>query len=125
MAMVVWLFVALVITQTYTANLTSILTVQRLEPTSTDIESLQKSNAMIGHCRGSYLESYLSQVLKFNPNNIKNYSSSEHYVQALRSKEIEAIFLDVPIAKIFIAKYCKEFIAAGPTYKTGGFGFVS
>lgn len=125
MAMVVWLFVALVITQTYTANLTSILTVQRLEPTSTDIESLHKSNAMIGHCRGSYLEQYLVQVLKFNPNKIKNYSAPEQYAQALRSKEIEAIFLDVPMAKIFTAKYCKEFIAAGPTYKTGGFGFVS
>ncbi|KAJ0101036.1 hypothetical protein Patl1_04782 [Pistacia atlantica] len=125
MAMVVWLFVALVITQTYTANLTSILTVQRLEPTATDIESLQRSNAMIGYCRVSYLETYLVQVLKFNPNNLKKYYSfSEDYVQALRSKEIEAIFLDVPIAKIFTAKYPKEFIAAGPTYKTGGFGFA-
>ncbi|XP_044507851.1 glutamate receptor 2.8-like [Mangifera indica] len=124
MAMVVWLFVALVITQTYTANLTSILTVQRLEPTFTDIGSLQRSNAMIGYCKGSYLEKYLVQVLKFNPNNIKFYSSSEDYAQALRSKEVEAIFLDVPIAKIFTAKYCKEFTAAGPTYKSGGFGFV-
>lgn len=123
--MVVWLFVALVITQTYTANLTSILTVQRLEPTFTDIGSLQRSNAMIGYCKGSYLEKYLVQVLKFNPNNIKFYSSSEDYAQALRSKEVEAIFLDVPIAKLFTAKYCKEFTAAGPTYKSGGFGFVS
>ena len=39
--MVVWLFVALVIMQTYTANLISMLTVQHLGPTVTDVEALK------------------------------------------------------------------------------------
>lgn len=38
--MVVWLFMALVITQTYTANLASLLTVSKLEPTVVDVASL-------------------------------------------------------------------------------------
>ncbi|KAK0599691.1 hypothetical protein LWI29_007704 [Acer saccharum] len=125
MAMVVWLFVALVITQTYTANLSSILTVKKLEATVTNIETLQRSNAKVGYCRGSYLARYLVDVLDFKDNNIRNFSSANNYAEALRTREIEAIFLDVPIAKLFVAKYCKEFIVAGPTYKTGGFGFVS
>ncbi|TXG66812.1 hypothetical protein EZV62_008087 [Acer yangbiense] len=124
MALVVWLFVALVITQTYTANLSSILTVKKLEATITNIETLQRSNAMVGYCRGSYLARYLVDVLDFKNNNIRNFSSANNYAEALRTREIEAIFLDVPIAKLFVAKYCKEFIIAGPTYKTGGFGFV-
>ncbi|KAK4851437.1 hypothetical protein QYF36_015175 [Acer negundo] len=124
MAMVVWLFVALVITQTYTANLSSILTVKKLEATVTNIETLQRSNAKVGHCRGSYLARYLVEVLDFKDNNIINFSSANNYAEALRTREIEAIFLDVPIAKLFVAKYCKEFIVAGPTYKTGGFGFA-
>ena len=38
--MVVWLFVALIIMQTYTANLISMLTVQHLGPTVT-VEALK------------------------------------------------------------------------------------
>ncbi|RVW42972.1 Glutamate receptor 2.7 [Vitis vinifera] len=99
MAMVVWLFVALVITQSYTANLTSMLTVQQLEPTVADIETLKSSNSMIGYCRGSFVSAYLKDVLA-------------------------AAFLEAPFAKLFLAKYCKSFMAAGPSYKVGGFGFV-
>lgn len=123
--MVVWLFVALVLTQTYTANLTSILTVERLEPTVTDVESLRNGNAEVGYCRGTFVADYLVDVLEFHRDNIKNYNSPEDYAQALRSQEIAAAFLEVPFAKLFIAKYCKEFTIAGPIYKVGGFGFVS
>ncbi|KAF3442448.1 hypothetical protein FNV43_RR16364 [Rhamnella rubrinervis] len=124
MTTVVWLFMALVITQTYTANLASMLTVQRLEPTVSDIDVLRSSNAMIGNSRGSFVKTYLTQVLKFNLNNIKNLSSPDDYAKALRSKEVAAVFLEVPLAKLFLAKYCKGFIRVGPTYKVGGFGYV-
>ena len=124
MTMVVWLFVALVIMQTYTANLTSMLTVQHLGPTVTDIETLKSSNAIIGHCSGSFLSRYLVEVLHFNPNNIKTFSSTEAYAHALKNGEMAAAFLDVPLANLFLAKYCTGFTKAGPTYKVGGFGFV-
>ncbi|CAK9325235.1 unnamed protein product [Citrullus colocynthis] len=42
MAMVAWLFMALVITQTYTANLASMLTIQKFEAAISNIETLQK-----------------------------------------------------------------------------------
>ncbi|PON92788.1 Ionotropic glutamate receptor, metazoa [Trema orientale] len=121
MAMLVWLFVALVITQTYTANLTSMLTVQQLEP---DVEALQSGNAMFGYCRGSYLESYLIEVLGFPKNKIKKFTSQEEYAQALNSREIAAVFLEAPLAKLFLARYCKGFTILKPTYKVGGFGFA-
>ncbi|KAF5478608.1 hypothetical protein F2P56_005151 [Juglans regia] len=124
MAMLVWLFVALVLTQTFTANLTTILTLQRLEPTVSDVESLRKGNAVVGNCRGSFVASYLEEALEIHPRNIKNYDSPAEYVQALRSQEIAAAFLEVPYAKLFLAKYCKEFTTAGPTFKVGGFGYV-
>ncbi|KAL5803001.1 hypothetical protein ACOSQ4_031306 [Xanthoceras sorbifolium] len=124
MAMVVWLVVALVLTQTYTANLSSILTIQKLEPTVTNIETLQNSNSMVGCCNGSFLSTYLVDVVNFKRNNIKKYSSANEFAEALRTKEIAAVFLEVPLAKLFVAKYCKEFIIAGPTFKVGGFGFV-
>ncbi|KAJ9671514.1 hypothetical protein PVL29_025290 [Vitis rotundifolia] len=123
MAMVVWLFVALVITQSYTANLTSMLTVQQLEPTVADIETLKSSNSMIGYCRGSFVSAYLKDVLGFNEKNITNYSSPEEYAKALKDEQIAAAFLEAPVAKLFLAKYCKSFIAAGPSYKVRGVGF--
>uniref|UniRef100_A0A2N9I1J8 Ionotropic glutamate receptor C-terminal domain-containing protein n=1 Tax=Fagus sylvatica TaxID=28930 RepID=A0A2N9I1J8_FAGSY len=124
MAMVVWLFVALVIMQTYTANLTSMLTVQHLGPTVTDIETLKNSNAKIGHCSGSFLSNYLVDVLDFNRDNIRTFNSTKDYADALQNREIAAAFLEVPLANLFLAKYCKGFTMAGPTYKVGGLGFA-
>uniref|UniRef100_A0A2N9I5U7 Glutamate receptor n=1 Tax=Fagus sylvatica TaxID=28930 RepID=A0A2N9I5U7_FAGSY len=122
MAMLAWLFVALVIMQTYTANLTSILTVQQLEPTVDDIETLQNSNAIVGYSSASFVGKYLVEVLRFNPKNIKTYTSPDEYARDLENREIEAVFLEVPVAKLFLARYCKGFTIAGPVYKVGGFG---
>ncbi|KAI9187158.1 hypothetical protein LWI28_025016 [Acer negundo] len=64
MTMLVWLFVALVITQTYTANLASMPTVQGFKPATVDIESLQSSNnALVGYSNASFVASYLVDVL--------------------------------------------------------------
>ncbi|KAF9666599.1 hypothetical protein SADUNF_Sadunf16G0245500 [Salix dunnii] len=124
MSVVVWLFVALVVIQTYTANLTSMLTVQRLEPAVTSVEELLKSNAAVGYCSGSNLEKYLVEVLHFPPANVEQYGSAEEYAQAFDKKEIAAAFIGTPLAKILLAKYCKKFMQAGPTFSIGGFGFA-
>ncbi|KAH7512619.1 hypothetical protein FEM48_Zijuj12G0110100 [Ziziphus jujuba var. spinosa] len=73
---------------------------------------------------GSYVRSYLNEVLGFKDNNIKNFSTPEEHAKALRSREIAAAFLEVPLAKLFLAKHCKGFVTAGPTYKVGGFGYA-
>ncbi|KAG2372004.1 Glutamate receptor 2.8 Ligand-gated ion channel 2.8 Precursor [Vigna angularis] len=124
MVMVVWLFVALIITQTYTANLASMLTAERLEPTIDNIDQLRNSNVRVGYSSGSFLKHYVEKVLRFHPENMRNYGELEEYAEAFRRKEIGVAFLEVPAAKIFLAKYCKEFIQAGPLFKVGGFGFV-
>ncbi|XP_011010293.1 PREDICTED: glutamate receptor 2.7-like [Populus euphratica] len=124
MSGVVWLFVALIIIQTYTANLTSMLTVQRLEPTIPSVEELLNSNAMVGYCTGTYIEKYLAEVLKFKNHNLLHFQSAESYAKGFEDKNISAAFLGTPYAKIFLAKYCNSFIQIGPTYKIGGFGFA-
>ena len=115
---------ALIITQTYTANLTSMLTVQRLEPTVPSVEELLNSNATVGYCTGSYMTEYLPRVLKFKPENLKKYGSAEEYFDGFNNKEISAAFLGTPYAKLFLGSYCNSFIQIGETYKIGGFGFV-
>ncbi|KAG8386378.1 hypothetical protein BUALT_Bualt03G0142600 [Buddleja alternifolia] len=106
------------------ANLASMLTVRLIEPKIANIETLKSENAFIGYSKMSFVRGYLEEALHFNPNQIKNYTTPEAYAKALKSGEISAAFLEVPVAKLFVAKYCKSFTIAGPSYKVGGYGFA-
>ncbi|XXG87398.1 hypothetical protein AAC387_Pa11g2091 [Persea americana] len=61
--LLIWLFVLLIIQSSYTASLTSILTVQRLSSPITGLDSLIQSNVPIGFQVGSFAENYLSEEL--------------------------------------------------------------
>jgi orotidine-5'-phosphate decarboxylase len=45
---IIWVFVVLILTSSYTASLTSMLTVQKLQPAVTDVRELQRTGAYIG-----------------------------------------------------------------------------
>ena len=45
---IIWCFVVLILTQSYTASLTSMLTVQQLRPAFTDVNELFEKKAAIG-----------------------------------------------------------------------------
>ncbi|PON65079.1 Ionotropic glutamate receptor [Parasponia andersonii] len=119
-----WLFVILVATASFTASLTSMMTVSQLRPSVTDIETLQRTNAPVGCNGNSFIVRYLVNTLNFKPENIKNLSSVDDYPDAFAKGDIAAAFFVAPHAKVFLAKYCHGFIRAGPTYKLGGFGFA-
>ncbi|XP_039142776.1 glutamate receptor 2.8-like isoform X3 [Dioscorea cayenensis subsp. rotundata] len=124
LAMVVWLFAALVLTSNYTATLSSILTTRRLEPSLVDIDSLKSSNAVVGCNTGSVVGKYLENVLGFQRRNIKLFTSGDDYFQALKNGDIKAAFLRIPHANILVSKHCFEVISAGPIFQVGGLGFV-
>ncbi|KAK2665833.1 hypothetical protein Ddye_004407 [Dipteronia dyeriana] len=123
MTMVVWLFVALVITQSYTASLTSLLTIQRLDPSIVDVETLKRSGAKVGCDGDSFVVKYL-ETIGFNPHNIIKKYSEDDYPEALISGSIAAAFLEVPYVKVFLAKQCHHNFTTGEMIKVGGFGFV-
>uniref|UniRef100_A0A2N9FBR6 Glutamate receptor n=1 Tax=Fagus sylvatica TaxID=28930 RepID=A0A2N9FBR6_FAGSY len=52
---IVWVFVVLILTQSYTASLASLLTVQQLQPTVTDVNQLIKSGECVGYLQGSFV----------------------------------------------------------------------
>nr|XP_017232143.1 PREDICTED: glutamate receptor 2.8-like isoform X2 [Daucus carota subsp. sativus] len=124
MVMVVWLFVALILTQSYLSILSNMLTAQRLAPATKDVESLKNMNATVGYCRGAFLESYMINALGFSPAQIKKYSSTSASAKALKTGEIAGIFLEVPSAKLFLAQYCKSFMTTEKIFKVGGYGFA-
>ncbi|KAG9445865.1 hypothetical protein H6P81_011993 [Aristolochia fimbriata] len=124
MVVVTWLFVVLILTSSYTASFSSMLTISRLEPSVVDIQYLKRTKATVGCNLNSFIVRYLVEVLGFSPQNIKSIASIDDYPEALTTGEIAAAFFVAPHAKVFLAKYCQGFTIAGPTYKPGGFGFV-
>jgi len=126
LVLVIWLFVVLILTSSYTASLTSILTVQKLNPTVKDVESLKASGETVGYPTGSFVAQFLRQELGIK--NLKTYSTPEEAGGELskgpKNGGVAAIFDEIPSIRIFLASHC-NYTIVGPTYRTGGFGFVS
>ncbi|MFQ6644625.1 hypothetical protein Gotur_019375, partial [Gossypium turneri] len=121
---IVWLFVSLVLTSSYTASLSSMLTVNKLKVHVTDIEFLKRNNLKVGCDRDSFVRNYLVDVLQFKSENIKTINSQDSYIGEFEKKHIAAAFLELPYEKVFINNYCKKFSATTPTYRFGGLGFM-
>ncbi|CAK9135314.1 unnamed protein product [Ilex paraguariensis] len=119
-----WFFVIVIVSACFTAVLSSMMTVQRLQPSVIDIEYLQTTNAAVGCNGNSFIVRYLVNVLHFKPENIKSINSINDYPEAFQRGEIKAAFFVDPHAKVFFAKYCDGYTRAGASFKLGGFGFV-
>ncbi|PIN11777.1 Glutamate-gated kainate-type ion channel receptor subunit GluR5 [Handroanthus impetiginosus] len=124
---IVWIFVVMVFTSSYTANLTSMLTVQRLQPTITGIHDLIRNGEYVGYQEGSFVGGFLNNM-KFDSSKIRSYSSFEEYDEALskgsRNGGVAAIVEVLPSIRLFLTKYCNKYTMVGPTYGTAGFGFA-
>lgn len=124
----VWCFVLLILTQSYTATLTSMLTVQELRPTVRHMDDLRKSRVNIGYQTGSFTFERLKQM-GFDESRLKKYDSPQEMRELFLDKSknggIDAAFDEVAYMKLFMAKYCSEYSIIEPTFKADGFGFVS
>ncbi|KAG6644194.1 glutamate receptor 2.1-like [Carya illinoinensis] len=126
--MVVWFFVVLILTQSYTANLASMLTVERLQPTFVDVNEIRRNGYFVGYQNQTFVKGLLIKQLNFNESMLKPYNTPEQYHEALlkgsNNGGVAAIFDEIPYIKLFLAKYNSKYTMVGPTYKTDGFGFV-
>ena len=130
LVLTIWIFVVFIVTQSYTASLASMLTMQRLKPSFVDVNQLRlHTDYYVGYLKNSYVRELLTAQLKLNESRLRCYTSPEEYHQALSSGSqnggVDAIFDEIPFAKLFISKYCSRYTIVGPTYKSDGFGFVS
>ncbi|KAL6203074.1 hypothetical protein ACLB2K_026778 [Fragaria x ananassa] len=119
---IVWLFVVLILSSSYTANLSSMLTIQRLSSNVTDIEMLRRTNSLVGCDNDSFVRNYLENVLNFNRDAIKVIDSN-YIPEEIRQKKLSAVFLELPYAQVFMDKH-KGYTLTQPTYNFGGFSFV-
>ncbi|OMO56677.1 Ionotropic glutamate receptor [Corchorus capsularis] len=121
---VLWLFLVLILTQTYTNVLTTELTSSQSE--MFNIDSLKRTNAVIGCDGQSQSILYLVKVLGFKRRNIRTIASFDDYENALSTGNIKAAFLLMTYAEVLLAKHCTDFteIILPYSYNLGGFGFV-
>ncbi|KQK19197.1 glutamate receptor 2.8 isoform X2 [Brachypodium distachyon] len=126
---VIWCFVVLVLVQSYTASLSSILTAKRLRPSVTDLDHLLLTNDYIGYQSGSFLHSVLTNQ-GFTGKRLKAYGKKEEYANALRKGSmnggVSAIVDEIPYITSFLSdpRYQKEFQMVKRIYNTPGLGFV-
>ncbi|KAL3746131.1 hypothetical protein ACJRO7_015135 [Eucalyptus globulus] len=128
LVLIVWVFVVLILTQSYTANLASLLTVQRMTPEFVDVQDLIRNRHFVGYQKGSFVRGLLAGQLKFDESRLIPYGSPEEYHEALSKGSenggVAAIFDELPCIKHFLAKYCNKYKTVGPTYKADGLAFA-
>lgn len=106
---IIWVFVVLILTSSYTATLASMMTVKQIKLNS----------------RGNYI----AELANFEEPKHKLYNTVEQFADALSrgSKHggVSAIVEEIPYLKIFLAKYSADYSMIKPKLTTNGFGFVS
>ncbi|XP_058113150.1 glutamate receptor 2.8-like [Magnolia sinica] len=122
-----WTFLVFILVTAYAANLTSMLTVEKLQPTITDVRSLITNGDYVGYQNGSFVFELLRN-LGFNESKLKPYSTVEQYAHALEHGSsnggVSAIMDEIPYIRVFLKSHCRKYTMGGRTYRTGGFGFV-
>ncbi|KAL9442813.1 hypothetical protein AB3S75_016221 [Citrus x aurantiifolia] len=124
---IVWCFVVLILIQSYTASLTSLLTVQQLQPTITDVNLLIKRGDNVGYQKGSFVLGILKQ-LGFDERKLVVYNSQEEcdelFQKGSANGGIAAAFDEIPFMKLLIGQHCSKYTMVESIFKTAGFGFA-
>ncbi|KAK7324792.1 hypothetical protein VNO77_28638 [Canavalia gladiata] len=127
MVMIVWLFLLMVILASYTASLTSILTVEQLSSPITGIDSLIASNWPIGYQVGSFAYSYLTDNLYVPRSRLVSLGSPEEYARALQKGPtgggVAAIIDELPYVELFLSKET-DFGIIGQPFTKSSWGFA-
>ncbi|XP_050366534.1 glutamate receptor 2.8-like [Argentina anserina] len=125
--MIIWLFVVLILTINYTASLSSLYTVEQLQPTVTDLEVLLSRRENIGYIENSFAYDLLKQV-GFENSMLYKFGTMKEIDEALSKGTanggIAAFVHGTPKMKLFLAKYCSKYSMIAPIFKTDGFAFA-
>ncbi|KAL6606039.1 hypothetical protein ACP70R_041692 [Stipagrostis hirtigluma subsp. patula] len=126
---VVWCFVVLVIVQSYTASLSSILTAERLHPSVKNLDQLLFNDDNVGYQDGSFVY-YILRNRGFNKDRLISYSKEEEYAEALmkgsKNGGVSAVVDEVPFLTSFLSdtRYQNQFQIVDLIYRTPGLGFA-
>ncbi|KAK2988214.1 hypothetical protein RJ640_020696 [Escallonia rubra] len=125
--LLIWLFVVLIVNSSYTASLTSILTVQQLSSPIKGVETLKQSRDPIGYQVGSFAEHYLIEEIGISKSRLVALGSPEAYADALqrgpKNGGVAAVVDERPYVELFLSSQCK-FRIVGQEFTKSGWGFA-
>ncbi|KAI0495185.1 hypothetical protein KFK09_025335 [Dendrobium nobile] len=125
--MMVWFFLLMVVTSSYTASLTSFLTVQQLQSPINGIDSLIATNDPIGYQEGSFSWSYMVNSLNIPRSRLISLRTPDDYEEALlrgpKNGGVVAIVDELPYIEIFLATK-NGFGIVGQPFTRSGWGFA-
>ncbi|MQM23867.1 hypothetical protein Taro_056937, partial [Colocasia esculenta] len=87
---IIWVFVVLILASSYTASLSSRLTVERLLPAVVDMDQLIKSGDRVGYGARSYLQGLLKR--SFGESRLVPLAGPDEYAAALSNGTVAAVF---------------------------------
>ncbi|KAI5418860.1 hypothetical protein KIW84_043185 [Lathyrus oleraceus] len=126
--LLIWLFVVLIINSSYTASLTSILTVQQLSSPIKGIESLVNMKEPIGYLQGSFARSYLIDEIGIHESRLVPLKTPEETAKALEKGPqkggVAAYINERAYIELFLSSRC-DFTIVGQEFTKNGWGFVS
>lgn len=126
--LLLWLFVVLIINSSYTASLTSILTVQQLTSGIEGIDSMISSKEPIGVQDGSFAYNYLVQELNIAQSRIRSLKDKADYMNSLllgpKRGGVAAIVDELPYVELFMSYTQCEFKIVGREFTKSGWGFA-
>ncbi|CAI5501802.1 unnamed protein product [Closterium sp. Naga37s-1] len=110
---IVFLIIGFLIVTMYTANLTSIVTVNRLKPSAMDIGSAASTSSPIGYQLGSFINAYLLQM-GIPANRLVALNNEDEYAEALTSGRVGVIVDESPYLQLFSLDFCDVALAPQP-----------
>jgi ionotropic glutamate receptor len=126
--LIIWLFVVLIINSSYTASLTSILTIRQLTSRIEGIDSLVTSNEPIGVQDGTFARNYLINELNILPSRIVPLKDEEQYLSALQrgpnAGGVAAIVDELPYIEVLLTNSNCKFRTVGQEFTRTGWGFA-
>ncbi|KAL8511178.1 hypothetical protein ACS0TY_017849 [Phlomoides rotata] len=129
LVLILWLFVVLIINSSYTASLTSILTVQQLTSRIQGIDTLIAGTEPIGIQDGSFAYNYLVNELNIAESRLRVLKTQDEYVRALQQGPsnggVAAVVDELPYVELFLASTKCQFSIVGREFTKSGWGFVS
>lgn len=129
LVLIIWLYVVLIINSSYTASLTSILTVQQLTSRIDGIDTLISSTEPIGVQDGSFAWNYLIDELNIAESRLVKLKRMEDYSLVLKlgpkGGGVAAIVDELPYIESFLSQANCEYRTVGQEFTKSGWGFVS
>ncbi|XP_010540333.1 PREDICTED: glutamate receptor 2.1-like [Tarenaya hassleriana] len=124
---ITWYFVVLVLTQSYTASLASVLMSQQLHPTETSMKNLLGKGEPVAYPQASFVYGKLKES-GFSESNLKPFGSAEECEGLLRAGPrnggVSAAFMEIPYMRLFLGQYCHKYKMVEQPFNVDGFGFV-